>query len=236
MPEIRLWLWMALLFFVWSLGPYLMVLGRNSGLMLPQTALRYVPIVNNARIPSRAFIVVVLMVALVGAMALSRWRAKYGAAAAAIAITAVLIDFWPAPHPIFPLQSSFVYETLGRLPRGVLMEIPLGFGDGGAGRGKFDHLSLYYQMIHGQPIVGGALARLSPRIRAAYETDPIIGPALALAEGTTPAPAPAPCTDSLACSVRYVIVNDLTAPPDLIAFAQRTFNLRVLQRDRERTL
>lgn len=239
MPEVRPWLWIGLLFFVWALGPYLMLFGQNSGLMLPQTVLRYVPIVNNARIPARAFVVVLLTVALLGAVALSRLRAAApwrGTAIACLAIAAVLVDFWPAPHAIFPLQSSFVYSTLGHLPRGVLMEIPFGVGDGNTERGHVDHLSLYYQTIHGQPQVGGVLARLSPRIRSAYDSDPIFARALALAEGTTPARPQVPCVDSLACSVRYVIVNDATARPELIAFVQRTFDLRFLQRDRERTL
>ncbi|HKT78793.1 MAG TPA: hypothetical protein VJP86_01140, partial [Vicinamibacterales bacterium] len=33
----------ALLFFVWSLGPYLRIAGWNSGFVLPQTFLRFVP-------------------------------------------------------------------------------------------------------------------------------------------------------------------------------------------------
>jgi hypothetical protein len=80
------------------------------------------------------------------------------------------------------------------------------------------------------------IARLSPRIRNAYDSDPVLASALALAEGAKPDVPPSPCTDSLACSVRYVIVNDALATPELIAFVQQTFELRFLQQDRERRL
>jgi hypothetical protein len=151
-PEIRPWLWIALVFFVWALGPYLMVFGQNSGIMLPQTLLRYVPIVNNARIPARAFVVVLLTVALVGAVGLAAFRrTRYGTPIGVAAIVAAVINFWPAPHAIFPLHSSFVYDTLRHLPPGVLMEVPFGVGDGNTDRGYVDHMAFYYQTIHGQP-------------------------------------------------------------------------------------
>ena len=63
--------WIAGLFFVWALGPYLRVFGVNTAFMLPQTILRFVPVVANARIPGRAFVVVQLMIAVLGAMALA---------------------------------------------------------------------------------------------------------------------------------------------------------------------
>src|SRR5207245_2015385 len=89
--------WIAGVCFVWSLGPYLRVLGFNTGVMLPQTVLRYVPIVANARIPGRAFVIVQLMAAILGAMALASIDAARARRAwlPSAAILVLLIDFVP---------------------------------------------------------------------------------------------------------------------------------------------
>src|SRR5262249_45033709 len=53
----RAWTWTFAVFVIWALGPFLIVAGWNTALVLPQTALRYLPIVSNARIPGRAMVV-----------------------------------------------------------------------------------------------------------------------------------------------------------------------------------
>ena len=52
--DVRRWLIVGAVFGVWALGPYLTVLDRNSGLLLPQALAQIVPIVDNTRIPGRA--------------------------------------------------------------------------------------------------------------------------------------------------------------------------------------
>ena len=92
--EARTYLWIAGLFFVWSLGPYLRVFGLNTAMMLPQTLLRFVPVVANARIPGRAFVVVQLMIAVLGAMVLASLSdAPRRRRLALLAIAAVVLDF-----------------------------------------------------------------------------------------------------------------------------------------------
>src|SRR6185503_15871172 len=104
-PEIRRWLWIGGIFLVWSLGPYLMVFGHNSGIMLPHTFIRFLPFVVNARMPGRAFVVVQLVVALLGAMVLaSRPKTRAGTAIAVIATLAVVADYWPRPRHVLDLR------------------------------------------------------------------------------------------------------------------------------------
>ena len=55
------------------------------------------------------------------------------------------------------------------MPRGTVLEVPLGIRDGSGERGKLDPWLSYYQTVHGQPEMGGFVARLSNRIRASYE-------------------------------------------------------------------
>lgn len=233
--DVRTCLWIGGLFLVWSLGPYLRILGYNTAFMLPQTFMRFVPVLANARIPGRAFVVVQLMVALVGAMALASLReSRRGTGVALLAIAALVVDYWPAPHPWTALDRPAIYDTLKTLPPGVVLEIPVGIQDGFAERGRIDHRVLFYQTIHGHPQMGGLVSRLSSRIKTAYESDPIVGPLLDLSEGV---PVKEPTgTCSLACAVRYVVVNEADASEELKAFVTKSFSLRLVERSDSRSL
>ena len=70
--ELRRWLGITTLFVVWALGPFLSVMGGNTGILLPQALARAVPIINNARMPGRAMAMVVLGALVVLALALSQ--------------------------------------------------------------------------------------------------------------------------------------------------------------------
>ena len=129
-----------------------------------------------------------------------------------------------------------MYDTLRRLPRGNVMEVPLGIRDGSGEHGKLDGWALYYQTVHGQPQMGGFVARLSSRLRASYESDPIVGPILNLSEGSPVGSSPMPCRDSLVCSVRYVVINRATASSELQAFVDEAFSLKIIERSQDRTL
>ena len=228
-------------FFVWSLGPYLRVLGYNTGLMLPETILRVIPIAANARIPGRAFVVVQLMVALVGSIALAGIRERNrrrGAMLAALAIAVVLLDYWPAPRLVTAINVLRLYTTLRTLPPGIVLEVPLGVRDGFGSRGDLDHRVLFYQMVHEHPQMGGFVARLSKRTASAYESDPIVGSILDLSEHlpATRTVEAGPCRASLACSVRYVIVDSAAASSDLDTFVKQSFSLRLLEQDGARSL
>ena len=234
--EVRRWLWIGGVFLVWSLGPYLMVFGHNSGIMLPQTLIRFLPIVSNARMPGRAFVVVQLVVALLGAMVLaSRRKTRYGTAIAVIATLAVIVDYWPRSRNVLDPKTPAVYHTLGLMPPGTVLEVPLGIRDGSGEQGRLDPWVAYYQTVHGQPEMGGFVARLSERIRASYETDPIIAPILEMSGGS-PLRRRTACRDSVACSVRYVVINHAAASPELQTFVHEAFSLRFIEESDDRTL
>lgn len=235
-PAVNAYLWIGAVFFVWSLGPYLRIFGYNTAFMMPQTFLRFVPVLANARIPGRAFTVVALMVAVIGALGLAAIESSQRRRVARLALALVVLDFWPMPHPSTPIDHPGIYAILNGLPAGTLLEIPIGVRDGFGQRGNLDHMSLFYQTIHHHPQVGGFVARLSSRIKAAYEADPILGPLLDLSEGLPLKPRSADCRDSLLCPVRYVVVNDGQASRDLVAFVNDTFVLTPVQREGRRTL
>jgi len=239
-PDARVYLWIAGVFFIWSLGPYLRVFGANTAFMLPQTFLRFVPGMANARIPGRAIVVVQLMIAVLGAMALtSLRRSPRGTAIGVVAVLAVALECWPRPHPFLPLERSMLYASMKAMPPGIVLEIPLGIADGITARGAVDYRVLFHQTLHEHPQMGGAISRMSPRTRAAFDADPIVGPILDLSEGRAPnhdTSPEQPCRISLACGVRYVVVAERAASDALRAFVTTSFSLQPLAREDGRTL
>jgi hypothetical protein len=233
----RQWLIPIGVFGVWSLGPYLMLLGTNTAIMLPQMALRIVPLVNNARMPSRAYIVVVLGVSLIAALVVASSKGVLGRrwwpALALIALT--LVDFWPRPFHTTPLDHPVVYDTLASAPKGIVLELPLGLRDGFADRGRLDHLSLYYQTLHGQPIVGGFVARLSSRIIDQYTRDPVFSRLLVLSGGRASRAPLTPPASTLACAVRYVMIPAGTSD-ETRAFVRSVFELESMAEEPSRSL
>ena len=205
LPEIRRWLIVLAPFGVWSLGPYLTVLSTNTAFMLPQTMLRFIPIVNNARIPGRAFAVVFLAVAMIAAAVMaSRTRPSSRSwTIAALLTLAVVLDFWPRTNEAIALEQPAIYDRLKAAPRRALLELPVGMRDGFGERGRLDHESLYYQTRHGKPLVGGFVARLSPRITDQYERDYVFGQLLQWADHGEGQPLDQPA-ESLVCAVGYV--------------------------------
>lgn len=235
-PNAKIYLWIGVVFLVWSLGPYLRVFGYNTAFMLPQTFLRFVPVLANARIPGRAFVVVALMLALVGALTLASIESSARRRLSTMAIALVVFDFWPAPHAWTPVDRPALYDTLQRLPAGIVLEVPMGIRDGFGERGKPDHMGLYYQTIHGQSMVGGFVARLGRRIKTEYESDPVFRRLLDLGEGKLVDAPPAACGDTLACAVSYVVINEAAASPELVTFVNDTFDMTPVERGENRTL
>ena len=100
---------------------------------------------------------------------------------------------------------------------------------------------LAYQTSHPHPISGGFVARLSPRILAAYERSPILGVLTRLSAGRPLAGEPvlsrADGGSALrAAGIRYLMLNRLTAPADLQQYVRTGLPLQVLGEDAERTL
>jgi hypothetical protein len=232
--EVRRWLVLIALFLVWALGPYLMVFGANSGFILPQTLLRFVPLLANARMPGRAFVMVVLGVAMIVACVLASLATNPRRRRMLIAFAALLIlaDYWSAPPPLVTLDRPRLYQALRSLPSGPVLDLPLGLRDGFGERGHLDHRALFYQTLHEHPLAGGFVARLSPRIQRAYDEDPILS--ALLSDGPVPAGRPR-SGESLACAFRYVIVPKATTPAtrDLL---NRAFQLERLDGDDLRDL
>jgi hypothetical protein len=224
---VRWWTAIAGVFFVWSLGPHLRVFGVTTGMILPQTLLRFVPIAANARVPGRAIVVVTLAMAVLSAIAIARSqepgrRRWLGVAAMGLII---MIDFMAAPFPVAAVDRPAIYEVLRDRPeQGAVLELPVGIRDSFTNRGFFDHRALPYQMIHGRPIVGGVVSRLSPSLTDAYAADPLVDALLKLSERDADLhalPGRALAGALLAKhGIAFIMLNREFAPPALIEYVE----------------
>jgi hypothetical protein len=176
-------------------------------------------------------VVVQLMVAILGAVALARLRRRPGGTAwvTAAAFAGLLLDYWPAARPLWIVERSMVHERLASLPPGPVLELPFGHQDGFGRRGRPDPRALLFQSAHGHPLFGGLVSRLSRRVRDAYEADPVLRPLLDASEGL-PArpPEAAACPSTLACDARYVIVSE-HASGELQQLAAAMFEMELVE-------
>ncbi len=234
-----LWRTIALVFFVWSLGPYLRVFGENTGLYLPAALLRLVPVLDSLRMPGRAIVMVYLSLAVLLAVVLARLprpRLRVWLAIAAITV----IDFVAVPLPTMRLDRPEVYGHLRDLPPGAVLELPLGIRDGFGEYGTMDHRVLYYQMLHGKPMAGGFVARMTADVENGHLESPLFGPLLELSHGHTLEPDTRAILQRdardrlIAHGFRYIVIRHDAPSPlhELVA----ALGARTVARDDERTL
>ena len=199
----RRWTWLTGLFFVWSLGSFLLVGGIDTGLPLPQLFGRMTPILSNARMPGRAIVVVQLGIALLCATQIAhrKWKAPF----ISVLIAVGLLDTTALPFPMFSTDvSRGVDERIRSSQPGIVLELPFGIRDGLGASGRFDHRALIHQPVHGQPIAGGAVARLPSAIRESYLRTPPFVALMSWPTGKLPADL---AIDLKRLGIRYVVVN-----------------------------
>lgn len=224
-PEARLWVLIVAVFVLWAIGPFLSVFGVASGLPMPQTVLRLIPVVSNARIPAHAVVFVGYGMAVLLAMAVASAPRLRTATGLAVISMLIAVDFWAAPIPTFRFERPAIYEQLRTLPPGAVLEIPLGVRDGFGERGRFDATTMFYQSIHGKPMVGGYIARLPPSVAERYRSSPVLNALLELSAGQPAVPAPDPLEARNALSadgVRYIMVDTRLATPAVRAVVEST--------------
>jgi len=229
------WMLSGTVFMIWALGPWLMVLGHQTPLVLPSILLRFVPIVANARIPGRAMVVVSLSIAVLAAIGFERLHSRGGAArmAAWCLFMMLVIECIPARPPLYvPAVPSQYFAMNDRAKKGAVCELPLGLRDGFGETGSLDEDVLLHQTIHERPIVGGFVARLPPSIAREYATMPILGSLLQLSSGakiseTDASRSPREAAAVLAAAgIAFIVLDTRRASPDLIEFVQSKIELR----------
>ena len=249
--EARRWKAVLLVFVIWALGPFLTVAGFDMGLPLPQALARFVPLVDNARMPGRAMVCVYLALGVLMALRMAgmaglkasttteeqyvvptfRSAITFGSALGRPAVQWALLlllafDYLHAPIPLTALDRPAVYEQLATIAdNGAVIEVPFGIGDGlSTGRGSQDRRLLYNATIHGHPVVGGYIGRMPPNVAQAYETMPVVGNLLRLSNDEEAIEEDAPSS----LPFRYLVLDTSTASPELIDYVRSALDIDLI--------
>ncbi len=188
----RFWLLVACVFALFSLGPSLHILGRDTGIPLPYMLLHEIPIVNHIRIPMRYGIMVAFALALLAAIAVRDLQFKFHGThyglrwmrpinlVAWIALPAILlIEAAVLPYPVQAQPMPRIYETIARVPGDfTVLEIPTFNWRGAAA-------SEVYQALDGKRILRAYTNRIAPDLAEYFGTrgTPIVVRSLRALEG-----------------------------------------------------
>jgi hypothetical protein len=229
-----------------SLGPFVYVLGVNTYVPGPWAFLRYVPIVDAARTPTRFAIVAALGLAVLFAGALAALGRRYPRHRRLIVATIgllLLCELLPAPRTLYSAAVPAFYQTIASDPRPVLvLHLPFGVRDGTFTAGNFSAKYLFHQTAHGKPLVGGYLSRISERRMRDVRAQPTLDALILMSEGGR-------LSDRHEAWIRdrgsrfikranvgYVVVDDAVTPSHLVEFAQKAWDLTAVARDDGMTL
>ena len=175
--NVRLWLFIAVVSWVLSLGPIFQLLGKTKftafevTLPLPYLLLYKLPLFSIMRTPARLTVLTMLALGVLAAFSVAALlratrspasrifdRRNLGYLAVAIGLPIlILFEFQVAPFPegdlVPPGWTVPIYAQIAKEPGDfALLELPLRpFGD-----------YMAYQTVHGRPIIGGYLSRQPP--------------------------------------------------------------------------
>lgn len=137
-----------------ALGPELYVFGRATGIPMPYAALQALPLLDTARRPNLFGVITIVVAAIFAGIALQRLLARRERrgrmAVLALVGGLALVELWPAARVSIAPERAPVFAQIGEQP-GVVVDLPL--------EGGTDSRSLINQMVHGQPILRGYVAR-----------------------------------------------------------------------------
>ena len=237
----RTWAALAAAFGALALGPFVHVAGINTFVPGPWALLRYVPLVGLARTPGRFSIVVMLIVAVLFASALTwlgqRWPRRRAVILAAVA-PLLVVEVLPVPRVLYSAEVPAIYQRVADAPGDVrVLDLPFGLRDGTSSYGDFSARSQFFQTMHQKPLAGGYLSRISRRRVADARRDPMVAALMTLSEGRPLAPGLedqlTPGGPSFAARGRigFVVIDRDRASWALRHFAIRTMRLELVDAD-----
>jgi hypothetical protein len=118
-----------------------------------------------------------------------------------------------------------------------VLELPTGVRDGTRSVGDFTARSQFFQTVHGRPLIGGYLSRVSLRRVADVRRDPMVDALIWLSEGR---PLDSSRRRTLIESgsafidraqLGFVVIDTLRTPETLRTFAVQAFDLQFVDRD-----
>ena len=152
--------------------------------------------------------------------------------------TVLLFELLPAPRPLYSASVPRFYERIAATPGNArVLELPFGVRDGTSSVGNFTARSQFFQTVHGKPLIGGYLSRVSRRRVAEIRSLAMLDALITLSEGGTIDPqreaaliARGP-RFTRSTPVEFVVIDRKRASPGLQAFAMRAFRLTRIDGD-----
>jgi hypothetical protein len=241
------WWWLTLGFMALSLGPFVIVGGANTFVPGPWALLRYVPVLNAVRTPTRFAIVAALGLAMLMAGALAaigqRWPHRRRAIGWA-ALLLLLVELVPAPRTLHAAEYSPLSTLIAADPRPArVLNLPFGVRDGRSSAGDFSARYQFEQTRHEKPLIGGYLSRVSERrLAGMIEHYPPLGPLVAMSEGRSLADEEIARFVAgghafvTAADIGYVVIDTSRATPQLRTLAIEALDLETVAVDGPLTL
>ena len=235
----RFWTALTIGFGLMVLGPFIQVAGVNTYIPTPWTILRYVPVIGEARMPSRFAVVMVMGLSVLLAMALSALADRDRRRRPMILIAtglALAFELLAVPRTLYSAEIPAIFRTIAADPRPVrVLNLPFGVRDGLSSLGNFNASSQYYQTAHGKRLIGGYLSRVSERNKDFMRKQPVLEALMRLSEG-------APLSDGQRAranrfagrflefsDVGYVVMDNRLVSAELRTLAIELFSLELVQ-------
>ncbi len=183
--RVRVWTWTALIFGIFTLGPFLQINGRyrfdldgvEATFPLPFVLLHYLPIIKANRAPNRNSVILMLALAVLAAYAIDwlqgqvRRRSASPALQSAVPVALaglILLEHLAVPLPLSDAVVPGLYDTIAADPRPVsVMHVPLGWRNSFEVFGPERTQLQYFQTTHGKPMLGGNISR-APDFKMEY--------------------------------------------------------------------
>lgn len=197
----RVWLFIAIVFALFALGPSLRIGGQDTTIPLPYLALHQIPILNHIRIPMRYGIVVMFALAILVGIAINDlhrrsalrpldslrmlpsrfilWNAVFRRTILAFVPLLILLEYAVFPYPIQRIEIPRVYEQIARAPGAfTILEIP-------TFNWRHAAMTEMYQPIHRKRILRAYTNRIAPGLAEYFGTRgiPIVVRSLRMLEG-----------------------------------------------------
>lgn len=159
------WLVSCLVFVLLALGPRLQIGGIVTDIPMPSALFYKLPFVRISRVPIRFLVVVMLTLSVLAAFGTRHLLATVAQQAhrplqtarllLAVLIGLVILDNVTFPYPMVGIYVAPVYAEMGQDPdEYAVLEMPF--------YERTSVIYMFYQAVHGKPLVGGNLSRDQP--------------------------------------------------------------------------
>jgi hypothetical protein len=153
-----------------------------------------------------------------------------------IVAAALAFELLPAPRTLYSAEIPAVYRTIAADPRPVrVLDLPFGIRDGLSSTGDFSAASQFYQTLHGKPLIGGYLSRVSNQRKVSYRRLPVRSALITLSERRPLSARQADRARRAAAGflaqarLGYVVIDTARTTPELREFAIGLLNLRKIE-------